>query len=406
MMVLIIFSFSLLRYLPGMQITTDIWVVIMALILIVFIFNKLLNPRIKFTSVELYSLVILTVMPAMGAFTAYFEFGQPIVYGMLSQRSSLLIGFVFLISYLLKSGYVRIQEVSVAFTALAWINLAVCAPVIFILNPNDYSDLPNLVSDGGGVYNQFILPMTFILFGFFYYAVAGLRRKSKWLTLLSLPFLIYLVVGVSGRTLMLSILVTYILFSILLLKPAKIISGLINFLSFTIVFLLVVQIVDPDKITEITSKYSDAFLAVIRGEEGGDPSANARIIQAAIALPLILQNPIFGTGTISNQWNDGYKSLFGYFHPSDLGLLGVIFVYGIVGAIVYAYQFLLTWRLTRNLKPAELLVHDLYFAISAYLVYFNLSSVATGAYVFWFEHAMIFMAILNYGYLNKYKINN
>lgn len=397
MIVFLGLSFSIFRYLPGLQITTDAWVAVMALVLPVLIAHKLRNPHRRFTSVERYSLVILIVIPLISAFTSWRMFGQPMVYGLLSQRGLLLLGCAFLMSYYLRCGRVRVDELESAFKVLAWTNLALCAPVIFLLDPNKFSDLPNLVTDGGGQYNQFILPLTFIVFGFLYYAVSGIRHRSKRMSMLSLPFLIYIVVGVSGRTLTISVLATYLVFSVIWAPRSNLMTNLIKGAVFVAAFVAVIQLAAPDKIPELLSKYSDAFKAVLLGLEGSDPSANARLFQTAIAEPLILDNPLLGTGVISNQWNDGYKNLFGYFHPSDIGLLGVVFVYGVLGAVLFAYQFVLAWTSTRHLGPSHPKVNNLHYAIAAYLLYFFLSSITTGAYVFWLEHSMLLLAILQYG---------
>jgi uncharacterized membrane protein len=34
---------------------------------------------------------------------------------------------------------------------------------------------------------------------------------------------------------------------------------------------------------------------------------------------------------LSSQWNGGFESFFGHFFPADVGILGGLFLYGIVG---------------------------------------------------------------------------
>ncbi|UUZ76163.1 hypothetical protein LP414_33175 [Polaromonas sp. P1(28)-13] len=276
-----------------------------------------------------------------------------------------------------------------------------CALVIFLLDPNQFADLPGLVTDGGGQYNQFVLPVTFIVFGFFYYSVSGIRHRNKRLSLLSVPFLVYIIVGTSGRVLNISVLVTYLVFLVIWTSRSKLITHLSKVAVFAVVFVVVVQIAVPNKIPEMLLKYSDAFDAVLMKGEVSDPSANARVLQTAIAALLFYTYPLLGTGVISNQWNDGYKRLFGYFHPSDLGILGVVFVYGVFGAVFFAYQFVLVWKCIRHLGPSQPKVNDLHYAIAAYLLFFFLSSVTTGAYVFSLEHSMLLLAILQFGRLQS-----
>lgn len=398
-LIFLIFSFSVLRYLPGMQITTDVWIGFLVIVLPYFICKKLLNPRTNFTSVERYALSLIILIPLMGSISAFFVFGQPLFYGLLSQRSIMLVGCAFIIYYYLKSGRVSVCEVEIAFKYLAWINLALCAPVIFLFDPNNYNPKQNFITDGGGIYNQFVLPMTFIIFGFFYYAVSGIRHRSMRLSLFSLPFLIYIVIGVSGRILIISVVLTYIIFILIWSAKKKLVINLLKFIIFMTLFLVLIQIIEPDKIPELMTKFYSAFIALVYSEEGSDPSANARIFQVATALPFILVNPLFGTGTISNQWGEGYKDIFGYFHPSDIGLLGVIFVFGIVGLIIFGYQIRMAWKIVGYLGPSKPIVNNVYYAVAAYLLYFFISSITTGALVFWVEHSLILMSILQFGQL-------
>ena len=62
-------------------------------------------------------------------------------------------------------------------------------------------------------------------------------------------------------------------------------------------------------------------------ESSSEPSAAVRFVEYNTAIEYILKNPVFGNGFISNQWKGGYQNIFGYFYPSDIGILGNIFVY-------------------------------------------------------------------------------
>jgi hypothetical protein len=100
---------------------------------------------------------------------------------------------------------------------------------------------------------------------------------------------------------------------------------------------------------------------------------------------------------MSHQWNDGYMELFGYFHPSDLGLLGAVFVFGIAGTALFLVQVGLFWRTLRFIRTVRPEVPTLHYAIAAYLIYLSLSSITTGSIVFAVENSIFLLAIQEYG---------
>ncbi len=70
---------------------------------------------------------------------------------------------------------------------------------------------------------------------------------------------------------------------------------------------------------------------------GHDPSYTARIETSLKAWQAFSQHPLFGFGNDSVR-AVSFQELFGaHFFPSDVGLLGVAFQYGLVGAILYLF---------------------------------------------------------------------
>jgi hypothetical protein len=403
LMLFLVLSFSIFRYFPGLQITSDAWIVIMALIFPFIIVYKFMNPNDRFSGIERYSIAILLIIPIIAAITSWQVFGQPVLYGLLAQRGLLLVGCAFLLSQWLRSGRIRAIELESAFKKLAWINIALCAPALLFLDPNNFDDLPGFVTEGGGIHNQFILPGSFIIIGFFYYALVGLRHQRMKMSLLSMPFFIYIVVGNSGRVVNISLVATYLIFLVALTPRSSLITKIFKIGVIGIILAAAIQIILPEKIPSMAGKYADAFDAVLTNEEVSDPSANARVLQTAIVIPFVLNYPIFGTGIISNRWNDGYKGLFGYLYPDDLGFLGVIFVYGLFGSLLFSYQFVLAWKVTRFLRAPRAKISDIYYAITAYLIFFYLTSVTSGSYVFWCEQPIMLLSILHWGSVDNTK---
>lgn len=394
-MILLLFLpifFSIFRYIPGLEWTLD--VAIFATVIL-----AIATWRWIPSSFNIYILIVSLVIPIWGAVCASLVFSQPLWLGLATQRAYLLALFALSIGRLISRRWITLSEIGKAFIILAWINLACCAPVVLFLDPNQYNDVGALVSDGGGVYNQFNLPLVFIVFGAFYYTGLWFNTNRIKHLAISAPFFLYIFGGNSGRILNISV-ISAVIFLAFMGSPRKRRAGnIFNILGVLVVVAGLASLAAPEKFNTMVAKYADAFMAIDGQDAVDDPSANARILQTAIALPLITGNVVAGTGSISNRWNEGYKGLLGYFHPSDLGLLGVVFVYGSIGLLFFSVQYIFAWRFGKKLIPT-LHSHSesiLLLAIMAYLLFVLVSSITTGAYAFAPEQSLFFLALLHAG---------
>lgn len=344
---------------------------------------------------NVYIMLTAFGLPIMGALAAYVVFGQPMIYGLAAQRGCLLALFAYAIGNMIFNGRVTLAELQRAFIILAWFNLAVCAPVLILLDPNNYSELGALVSDGGGIYNEFHLPMTFILLGAMYYVSMWMLSDRPRYGLFAAPFILYIVAGANGRILNLALAVTLLVIA-WIGSPRKRLKNLSAALALAIAVVIGIAIVNPDKIGSTVIKYQDAFAAVAGAYDVADVSANARIVQTEVAWPYIYDNPITGTGALSNEWNGGYQQLFGYFHPSDLGMIGVMFVYGLIGVAFFSFQYIAFARLSPVVKHMSDKVpyNALLLAMFANLLFMLFSSIVTGSFILVPEQTLFFFAVI------------
>ena len=118
-------------------------------------------------------------------------------------------------------------------------------------------------------------------------------------------------------------------------------SGLIILGMVFIIFLG--DILFPNFISDFLFSMGQAF-DVLGGTMSSDPSADSRIIQSGIIIDFLSKNTSsiwFGVGHLSNQFlgfgkTGGFNAVFGYLFPMDEGLIGVLFVWGIIG-LVFIY---------------------------------------------------------------------
>lgn len=387
-------SFSSLKYLPGMLITSEIWFVTVFIFLLTLYFPGKLIQGFKFSSLELYGILLLIYVPLISAFMANSEFDQPWIYGILAQRGIVLVGCMMMFLHFYRKQRFSLEDVERALLWLAWFNLILCSVGLLTLDPSHFADMPTFVTGGEIGESKFKFDITFIVFGFFYYAFSGFWQKSPRHLFLSLLFFGYLVFGSGGRTLLIAVTISYLFFIGRWSSSVKFLVYLSKISMLTALLATIFYATNYEKFNILYEKFNAAFMVALTGEEGEDSSANARIIESAIALPYINKHWALGNGTISNQWNEGYKSLFGYFYPTDIGLLGIIYLYGIVGLILFAYQFRFALRYSKRLPNNGGRRGMLISAIKGFLLFYAIASLVTGQFVGSVEHDLIMIAIL------------
>lgn len=195
-------------------------------------------------------------------------------------------------------------------------------------------------------------------------------------------FLGYIAFVIQGRTYMMTLAATFLLyfwFNYSLSRFALIMINLIIFLPMT---LMVIQTIMPDYIERMGDLFAQMFIVLTSGEESRDASANARIWASLIVFEYFDAHPLsilLGTGSISHQWNDGYESIFGYFHPSDIGLLGGLFVYGIIGFVfLWIVPFIILVKTIRKVIDKQ----DVFIVTLKYLLIFVLVGSIQGSFYF------------------------
>jgi hypothetical protein len=146
--------------------------------------------------------------------------------------------------------------------------------------------------------------------------------------------------------------------------------------------------------SSLGGKYIDAFGVILTGEEGSDASANARISETLVALPYIQKNFLLGSGDVSHRWGGGYEGVLGaYFYPSDIGIIGVLFVYGAIGFALFAGQFIFAVQFSARISSYGFHT-PLGDACKGYLLYVVLYSLVTGKFAHYSFVSLFFVAIL------------
>jgi hypothetical protein len=342
----------------------------------------------------LYLNIGMCLFPLLGSLNANLEFGQPMYHGLIHQRDFFLFLIGIVLSNYIKSSF-ELKQIELSFQFISWFSLAIFIVTPIFIDPEKYlaTDFVGFNPLKGGYIYKFV--MTFMVFGFLYYSILFFRNKRVLDALLSMPFLIYLIFIRQDRSIILLSLITFIFFFFKRIFPLnKIKYGLITLVS-AVCFTLFLSVFETNYFVKFTN-----VITAFSGEETNEAATNIRNKEIAIALPYIAKNPYFGNGELSNQWNGGYQRLFGYFFPSDIGLIGEIYVFGIIGTLLLHVQFIFGAFYVR--KTTDKKSDHFFIVLSYFLLYTILDSLTAGQTIFYAANSMIIISLL-YSY---YKLNS
>lgn len=392
----LLLSFSTVKYLPGMLAVQDVFTALVFLFLVL-IYPCLILARKRIGRLESYGLLLLAVIPVVSAYMADVQFGQPYWYGFLAQRELVLIGCSLIFIQLYRRRVVSLEDVERALLWLAWLSLIGAALANLLLDAKQIGDQAGFSTAGtDGDSAKLLLDTTFIIYGFFHYAFIGFGASGteRYKAYFSLLFLAYLVFISAGRSALIAVLASYLFFSIKWRAPQTAVVYLSKMTAAIIVAGVFLYFFPSEDLLRLGGKFGDAIQVVMSGQEGNDVSANARILEAGIAKPYVEKNWFLGNGFISNQWHGGFSGVVGYFHPSDIGLLGVIYEYGVLGLALFSAQLYFIWKYARHLPVKTAQSQRLANTIKCFLLYFLLNSITTGRYVFLVEQSFFCIALL------------
>ena len=388
-----IMSFRTFRFFPGMFYVQEVWYA--ACFLFVFLVYPFWKMRtgLRFTRLELYLLLLIIASLGLAAWRAQQVFGQPLIYGILSQRDIVLIAAWLILSNMLRGEMINLADIEIVLLYLAWGTFALYSAARLFLNPSDFGTYGEglVTRPVAGTEPSFAFQPYFLIFGTFYYAILGIRnRKKRYYLVAAVLFLGAL--GGSGRGLAVCSAATLIVLLVRLRGFGGTAIALLKLMSIVAVLGGVLYEIIPEMLSVRFVGFSDAFSVAAKGSITGDPSANARLFETLAALPYIQAHPLFGSGVVSHQWQGGSEMAMGeYFFATDIGILGIVFSFGIFGLCLYAFQYRVAWLAVKKLSGS--FNNPLLDATKAFIIFSVFYSLQSGLCV-WDAGATIFFVTL------------
>ncbi len=355
--------------------------VFLLLFIIFYIIDKLSSGK-KFNAFERISLGFAFLMPVYSAIVSFIFWKQPLLYGLGTDRSWLFIIAGIFIFYQLKTRNISLHMIRDVMLNLAWIQLTIYLLADILFNPNHFKEAVFVTCNTAKGGCTFTFDIAFLAFAFLFYLFIFFKTNSWKYLLFSIIFFSYIFLIFQKRALTLSLLGTAGLYFFLNLSSKKQFFYFISLTSTLAMAFILIYLIRPDIIFRLNEMYTNVF-EVIQGEKVGESSADARIKQIIISGLFWIRKPItiiFGNGNWSNHWAGNPQTYYGRFFPSDIGIVGSVFLYGIIGvtAIQLVFIKLITW--IRKIKTNR---NDVFFqACKYYMLFYWIRSIPTGGTYF------------------------
>jgi len=350
-----------------------------------YVFQRFFIRGLQFSSFELYILLLMFV-PVASGFLAYRTFGQPVLYGILAQRWIWMVAASLLLLQLLRTYRISLDDLCDVLIFFAWASLIL---LVILKNTTDFE--AELSTDR----SRFRLQTYFISFGFLYYAVVLQTTFKRKYLLFVVLFLLYIVLINGSRSLLVALVSAFVLLSLAELEIQKAIIRLIILIVIVSSCVGLFYLIDTTAFYAYVNDLESALIVFFTGTESGDTSADSRLRQIALIWPYVAEYWVLGSGWLSNQWRGGFDGMFGHVYPTDVGWLGVVFVYGIVGWLFLHIQYLFAIKYAYS---KGYIVDPLFLRTTkVFIVYYFIHSIVTGR-TFDLSASLIIITMLYYNY--------
>lgn len=392
----LLMTFRVFQLFPHMEYVEEFWFVLCFLALVIVYPVWKTATGLRFSTFELYVLGLILIDVLLPAWSAKREFGQPLVYGILTQRDAVLLVVPLLLLSAIRAHRVSARDIEAALLACVWATYSLFLVMRLFLNPANFTSYGVGFAqfiNGKAVFSLTLLNGSFLLFGIVYYTLMGFRKRQVKCYIAAAILFTSVFSETTGRGAIVSLAVT-LLYFLYRWRPLK--QFLVTSVKFGIiatVCLAALYVASPATLSTRLAGFGDAFTVIFTGAPVEDPSANGRLLETLAALPLIQKHPLLGNGAISRQWEGGAKDALDVdFFGGDIGVIGVLFTVGVLGLLVFACQFLFALRANRMLPASA--HNSLSDAATAFVLFLAIDSLMTGLCMSDPEITLLFIALL------------
>ena len=325
------------------------------------IFLNIRKHRITRLDVLMWVFIIVNFL---AAFKGHEVFGQPYYYGIMAQRSVLLSLSGILLISLLNKGWVTIKQVERSFLYISLGLLVIFYFFFLFVNPVKFTDAEFVAySPIRGYRYRFQFALVIMLLFYSLFKISH-EQKNRFI-LVALLIVFYLIYFLQSRTTLVVLAITVLIY---FMRNFTLKEKIRNTLIYGSLAMIGIILLFTLGYTSLFDKYHLLYQNVFNvflGESPDEASSAVRFMEFNTALDYIQKNPLLGNGFISNQWNGGWHDILGYFYPVDIGILGNVFVFGIIGTIMIYLPYYFSLSMSRAVKS-----NNVFFKTCEYMLLF------------------------------------
>jgi len=333
----------------------------------------------------------LFLLPFITAFQANMEFHQPFLIGLLAQRQHFIIFSGYFIVEALKNKRISIDNFRKYFISSLYVIMSIMLFFSIFINPLIFNGTDFVeFSLNKGWHYEFPSDViaTVILFSVFKLLKENKKRFIFAIIMGGLYFLVY----IQDRSQLMMISITVLIYFIRNIGLSKKFFYLIWGTVFAAIVLGIALVAAPDLVNHYITIFTNAS-TIVTGGQTTEYSTNMRISESAIAIKGFFEHPYFGNGFVSSQFKGGFSGFFGYFYASDVGILGNLFVYGIIGTFIFYIPFIIALYWSKKLRNN----HDLLLTTCQYgMIFIFLDMLTAASNIKYMGLPSIFFAIIYY----------
>lgn len=333
------------------QVVSTVAIIVLTLYYILNLVLKLSRKKITWLDILMCSFILVNFF---AAYQGHVVFGQPYYYGILAQRSVLLSLSGILIVSFLNRGFITIRQLERSFLIISLTLLFLCYFFYLFVDPVLFIDDEFVAfSPLRGYRYRFQFALVIMLL---FYSLFKISKDRKPLyIIIVLLILFYLIYFLQSRTTLVVLALTLLIY---FYRNFSIKQKVKNIFIYGSLIGAGVSIMVVLGYTTLFNKYKILYQNVVDAfivQSPDEASSAVRFMEYNIAWEYIVKNPLLGNGFISNQWNGGWQDVLGYFYPVDIGLLGNIFVYGLLGTILIYMPYLFSLKMSRQIQSNNIL---------------------------------------------------
>jgi hypothetical protein len=337
-------------------------------------------------------LVALAVLPIIGAVQSRRVFGQDLLDGLLSDINYYMLFVIVYLHYCLENTERQVRLLEQTVVAIGIVSFVVIGATLIFAPDMEFS-VPSFSGTSEYVFKSKNLTSPCIIWSAFVF-LARYRSSGRYSSLaLFLMFAFFPMFYSNARSYSAALAICLLVFFLRDLKTvAK--ANVAVLLIFSLLSFGVATASSSGLRAFLLEKQGlfENALSVVSGANGDDSSANVRVPEAELALNYFNENPVLGCGKIRESRKSEF--LGEYFHSSDVGILGVLFNYGLVGLLVLGYQILV---FAGRFNRPEIRDNPFFLGTSLFLLLLYIQSFFTGFFAYRIGMTFLLLGILLYG---------